>query len=135
MPAGSGPQVARVTAGAPAAAEIALITSAPANWQAGLAGVLLSVSVNFTPGTGQTSTTLRIRQGNGTGGALVGIAHPTTTVAAQQLDLAFEELDTSAFATGGQQGGQYTLTIQTNAAGPGTVNQAVLQIETPAPVL
>jgi hypothetical protein len=134
MPAGSGPQVARVTAGAPTASEIALITSLASNWSPGVAGIVLSVSVNFTPGASQTLTTLRLRQGVGTGGALVGIAHPTVTVAAQQLDLAFEELDNSAFATGGQQGGQYTLTIQTNAAGPGAVNQAVLQIETPAPV-
>jgi len=134
MPAGSGPQVARVTAGAPAAAEIALITTAPMNWSAGLPGILLAASVNFTPGASQTSTTLRLRQGAGTGGALVGIAHPTTTVAAQQLDLAFEELDTSAFATAAQAGAQYTLTIQTNAAGPGTVNQAVLTVETSAPI-
>ena len=134
MPAGAGPQVARVTSGAPAAAEIALITSAAMNWSAGLPGVLLSASVNFTPGTGQTLTTLRLRQGAGTGGALVGIAHPETTVAAQQADIAFEDMDTSAFATTAQAGAQYTLTIQTNAAGPGTINQAILEIETPAPI-
>lgn len=134
MPAGSGPQVTRVTAGAPAAAEIALITTPAMNWSPGLPGILLGVSVNFTPGASQTLTTLRIRQGVGTGGTLVGIAHPETTVAAVQADLAFEDMDTSAFATGGQQGGQYTLTIQTNAAGPGAVNQAVLTVETPAPI-
>jgi hypothetical protein len=134
MPAGSGPQVARVTAGAPAAAEITLITSAAMNWSAGLPGVLLSASVNFTPGTAQTLTTLRLRQGVGTGGALVGIAHPETTVAAQQTDIAFEDMDTSSFATSAQAGAQYTLTIQTNAAGPGAVNQAILEIETPAPI-
>jgi hypothetical protein len=134
MPAGSGPQVARVTAGAPAAAEITLITSAAMNWSAGLPGVLLSASVNFTPGTAQTLTTLRLRQGVGTGGALVGIAHPETTVAAQQTDIAFEDMDTSSFATSAQAGAQYTLTIQTNAAGPGAVNQAILEIETQAPI-
>lgn len=135
MPAGSGPQVTRVTAGAPAAAELALLTTPAMNWQAGLAGILLTVSVNFTPGTGQTLTTLRVRQGVGTGGALVGIAHPDTTVAGVQVDLAFEDMDTSAFATAAQAGAQYTLTIQTNAAGPGAVNQAVLTVETPAPVI
>lgn len=134
MPAGSGPQVVRVTAGAPAAAEIALATLAPMSWSAGLPGVLLAVSVNFTPGAGQTLTTLRIRQGNGIAGTLVGIAHPFTTVAAQQADLAFEDMDTSAFATAAQAGAQYTLTIQTNAAGPGAVNQAVLTAETSAPL-
>lgn len=134
MPAGSGPSVTRVTSGAPAASEIALITTGLMNWSPGVPGILLAASVNFTPGTGQTATTLRLRQGSGTGGTLVGIAHPTTTVAGQQLDLAFEEEDTSAFATGGQQGAQYTLTIQTNAAGPGAVNQAVLTVETVAPI-
>lgn len=134
MPAGSGPQVTRVTAGAPAAAEIALITTPAMNWSAGLAGILAGVSVNFTPGASQTLTTLRLRQGAGTGGALVGIAHPTVTVAAQQVDLAFDELDNTAFATSAQQGAQYTLTIQTNAAGPGAVNQAVLGLETTAPI-
>jgi hypothetical protein len=134
MPAGSGPQVVRVTAGSITASEIAVATTLAMNWSPGLPGVLLGASVNFTPGASQTLTTVRIRQGVGTGGALVGIAHPTVTVAAQQLDLEFEDMDTSAFATGGQQGGQYTLTVQTNAAGPGTVNQAVLVAETPAPV-
>lgn len=134
MPAGSGPQIARVTAGAPGAAEIALVTSAAMNWSAGLPGILLSASVNFTPGTAQTLTTLRLRQGAGTGGALVGIAHPETTVAAQQTDIAFEDMDTSSFATSAQMNVQYTLTIQTNAAGPGAVNQAILEIETPAPI-
>ena len=134
MPAGAGPQVTRVTSGAPAAAELALATTPAMNWSPGLPGILLTASVNFTPGASQTLTTLRIRQGVGTGGALVGIAHPETTVAAQQLDIAFEDMDTSAFATAGQQGGQYTLTIQTNAAGPGAVNQAVLIVETPAPI-
>jgi hypothetical protein len=132
MSSGAGPQVGRVTAGAPAAAEIALVTVAGLNWSAGLPGILLSASVNFTPGTGQTATTLRIRQGAGTGGTLVGIAHPETTVAAQQADIAFEDMDTSAFATGAQAGAAYTLTIQTNAAGPGAVNQAVLVVETAA---
>ncbi len=134
MPSGSGPACYRVAAGAPAAAEIALITTGPLNWSAGLAGILLSASVNFTPGAGQTLTTLRLRQGAGTGGALVGIAHPETTVAAVQLDMAFEDVDTSAFATGAQVGAQYTLTIQTNAAGPGAVNQAMLEVETTAPI-
>lgn len=134
MPAGSGPQVVRVTTGAPAVGEIAIATLPPMNWQAGLAGVLLAVSVNLLPGTGQTLVTLRIRQGAGTGGNLVGIAHADTTVAAQIVDLAFEDMDTSAFATSAQQGAQYTLTMATNAVGPGTVNQAVLTAETTAPI-
>lgn len=134
MPAGSGPQVTRTVPGAVAtAAEVAIATTAAANWQSAL-GNLLSASVNFTPGTGQTSTTLRIRQGNGTAGTLVGIAHTVTTVAAAPIELAIEELDASAFGLA-QQAGQYTLTIQTNAAGPGTVNAALLELESSAPLI
>lgn len=133
MPAGSGPQVARTTGVSVAAAEVALVTMPAQSWLETL-GTLISASVNFTPGTGQTSTTLRIRQGSGTGGALVGIAHTVTTAAAAPVELAIQELDTSAFALS-QQGGQYTLTAQTNAAGPGTANAALLELETVAPLL
>lgn len=134
MPAGSGPQCVRTTPGAVAtAAEVAIATSAAANWNS-QGGNLLSASVNFTPGAAQTSTTLRVRQGGGVGGALVGIAHTVTTVAAAPIELAIDELDSSAFGLA-QQGGQYTLTIQTNAAGPGTVNAAVLELETTAPLI
>jgi hypothetical protein len=132
MPAGSGPQVSRVTSGSPAASEIAL-TTITGSWLEVL-GILLSASVNFTPGTSQTSTTIRLRQGNGTGGALVGIAHAVTTVAAAPIEVACQEQDTSAFGQA-QQAGTYTLTIQTNAAGPGTVNAALLELETIAPVI
>jgi len=131
MPAGSGPQVTRVTGVSVAAAEV-LVATITGNWQEVL-GTLISAVVNFTPGTGQTSTTFRLRQGSGTGGTLVGIAHPNTTVAAQQADWAIEDNDTSAFAQSSQPG-TYTLTAQTNAAGPGTVNLAILELETVAPV-
>lgn len=134
MPAGSGPTVTRTVPGAVAtASEVTLAVTPAGNWNTP-GGTLISASVNFTPGTGQTSTTLRIRQGNGTGGALVGIAHTVTTVAAAPIELAIEELDTSAFGLA-QQGGQYTLTIQGNAAGPGTVNAALIEQETIAPLL
>lgn len=134
MPAGSGPQIIRTIPGAVAtASEVALATSAAANWQS-QSGNLLSASVNFTPGAAQTTTTLRLRQGSGVGGALVGIAHAVTTIAAAPIELAIDELDTSAFGLA-QQGGQYTLTIQTNAAGPGTVNAALLVLETTAPLI
>jgi hypothetical protein len=135
MPAGSGPSVTRTTGVAVAAAEVVLAVTPAANFNnPSQLGNLISASVNFTPGTAQTSTTLRIRQGNGTGGALVGIAHTVTTVAAAPIELAIEEVDTSAFANL-QQAAQYTLTGQTNAAGPGTANAAVVELETIAPVL
>lgn len=135
MPAGSGPQVVRVTGVAVAAAEV-VVATITGTWQEYL-GMLLSASVNFTPGAAQTTTTLRFRQGNGVGGALVGIAHAVTTVAAAPIELAIDEVDTSAFAlsSGNDQFGRptpqtYTLTAQTNAAGPGTINAAVVELET-----
>ena len=132
MPAGSGPQVARATAVSVAAAEVALVSMPAGNWQEFL-GMLMSASVNFLAGTSQTSATLRVRQGSGTGGALVGIAHTVTVVAASTYELAVQELDTSAFALA-QQGGVYTLTGQSNAAGPGTANAALFEQETIAPI-
>ena len=135
MPAGSGPQIVRTTGTSLAAAEVTLATLPAQTWQE-LLGLLLSVSMNFTPGTGQTSLTLRIRQGSGTGGALVGIAHVNTTVAAAPIETAIQEQDTSAFALSAvAPGAQYTVTGQTNAAGPGTSNAALLELETIAPLL
>lgn len=135
MPAGSGPSITRTTGVSVAAAEVALAVTPPSNFNnpEGL-GNLISASVNFTPGTGQTTTTLRIRQGNGVAGVLVGIAHAVTTVAAAPIELAIEELDTSAFANNGQAQ-VYTLTAQTNAAGPGTANAALVELETVSPIL
>lgn len=133
MPAGSGPQIVRTTGASIAASEVAVTTMIPQSW-AELLGTLISVSMNFTPGTTQTLLTLRIRQGSGTGGALVGIAHTQTTIAAAPLETAIEELDTSAFGLN-QVGGQYTVTAQENSAGPGTVNASLLELETVAPVI
>jgi hypothetical protein len=134
MPAGSGPQVNRTTGASVTNSESVVATIPASNWAGTPLGLLISASVNFTPGASQTSTTLRIRQGTTTGGALVGIAHTVTTVAAAPIELAIQEQDTSAFATGGQQGGQYCLTMQTNAAGPGTANAALVELETIAPI-
>lgn len=133
MPAGSGPQIARTTGTSVAASEVVLATMPAQSWQE-LLGLLLSASVNFTPGATQTLLTLRIRQGSGTGGTLVGIAHTQTTIAAAPLETAIQELDTSAFALA-QQNGQYTLTAQENSAGPGTANASLLELETVAPLI
>jgi hypothetical protein len=134
MPAGSGPQATRTTAVSVAAAEVTLATIQPSSWSGSPLGNLIGASVNFTAGTGQTLLTLRIRQGTGTGGALVGIAHTDTTVATATAEVGFSELDTSAFATGPAAAQTYTLTAQTNAAGPGTANAAVIELETVAPI-
>ena len=133
MPAGSGPQVIRTTGTSIAASEVVLATMPAQSWQEVL-GLLLSASVNFTPGTSQTALTLRVRQGSGTGGALVGIAHVNTTVAAAPIETAIQEQDTSAFALAGVLQ-QYTLTAQENAAGPGTANASLFELETIAPLI
>ena len=133
MPAGSGPQVIRTTGTSVAASEVVLATMPAQSWQEAL-GLLLSASVNFTPGTSQTALTLRIRQGSGTGGTLVGIAHVNTTVAAAPIETAVQEQDTSAFALSGVAQ-QYTLTAQENAAGPGTANASLFELETIAPLI
>ena len=133
MPAGSGPQVVRTTGTSVAASEVAVTTMIAQSWLEAL-GTLLSASVNFTPGATQTLLTLRVRQGSGTGGALVGIAHTNTTIAAAPIETAIQELDTSAFGLA-QQAGQYTLTAQENSAGPGTVNASLFELETVAPLI
>ena len=135
MPAGSGPQVIRTTGTSLAASEVALATMPLQSWQE-LLGLLLSVSCNFTPGTTQTLLTLRIRQGSGTGGTLVGIAHVNTTIAAAPIETAIQEQDTSAFALSAvAPGAQYTVTGQANAAGPGTSNATLLELESIAPLI
>ena len=133
MPAGSGPQVVRTTGTSVAASEVVLATMPAQSWLEVL-GTLLSASVNFTPGATQTLLTLRIRQGSGTGGTLVGIAHTQTTVATAPIETAIDEVDTSAVGLS-QIGGQYTVTAQANAAGPGTSNAALLELETVAPLI
>lgn len=139
MPAGSGPSVTRVTGTAITAAEV-VIGSITGNWSqpAGMANVqgnLLGIEANVTPGAGQTLITLRIRQGlNTLTGPVVGITHPETVAAAVQEDLGFNELDLSAFAQGPATAQSYTLTVQGNAAGPGIVNQAIIELSTTAPV-
>jgi hypothetical protein len=140
MPSGSGPQVVKATGTSVAAAEVAVATIT-GSWQqpggtaaGGNTGNYFQAQVNFTPGAAQTLLTLRIRQGAGVGGTLVGIAHPMVTVAAQQADWSFNELDNTAFALAGVNQ-SYTLTAQENAAGPGTVNEAFLTLETSSPVI
>ena len=132
MPAGSGPQVVRTTGTSVAASEVVVATLPAQNWLEQL-GMILEASVNFTPGATQTLLTLRLRQGSGTGGTLVGIAHTQTTIAAAPIETALTELDTSAFGLS-QAAGIYTLTAQENSAGPGTVNAAMLIEETVAPL-
>lgn len=135
MPAGSGPQVNQATGLAlPAStAEVIVCTIPPSNWSPLLLGILLSFTVLFT-GAQTGTVTFRIRQGTAITGTQVGSSLVLTTAAAQVNAVGLDFQDLSAFATGGQQGGQYVLTAQGSVNSVGTVTSGLLEIETIAPI-
>lgn len=91
--------------------------------------VLISGHVNVTEGTGGTAFTVRLRQGNGTGGAVVGAAETDSLAAANSETAPFSFEDTGALLLGAA-GGQYTITVQQTAAtANGTVNTADIKVE------
>jgi hypothetical protein len=105
-----------------AAANTAALAFAPPN---NYGGMIVRGSVNITPGTGTTAVVVRVRQGNGTGGALVGNALTITAIAASPLVLPFSVLDPSATPAS-----QYTVTVaQTAATANGTINQAEIETD------
>lgn len=134
MPAGSGPNVAYVTAFAMPAdtAEHVVCTMPPQSWNSAL-GNLLSWSVLMT-GLATGTVTLRVRQGNGIAGTVVGTAVVQSTVAAQVNTPALDFPDQSAFGLA-QGGGQYVLTAQGSVNSVATLNSALLELETMAPLL
>lgn len=79
----------------------------------GLVGV--SGTIYVTIGTAGTAVTLRLRQGNGTGGTLVQALPAVTVTAGNLTAISFGFTDTlnTLEAVGG---GQYTLTAQVTAA-------------------
>jgi hypothetical protein len=97
-------------------------------------GNLVGGTAVVTTGTGATAVVLRVRQGVGTGGTLVGtftVPQAASTVASIPYDF----LDSSALAlNSGAAGLQYTLTIsQTGGTGAGTVTAVLYsQPSTPA---
>jgi hypothetical protein len=127
----AGPSVVQATAVAVTTSEVVLVTIPASNWAA-IAGTYLQASVNYSPSATATAVVLRIRQGSGVGGTLVGVARTATVANPNSYELAFGLLDSSAFGQA-QQGGQYTLTAQGTAAG-GTANIATVTLETTAPV-
>lgn len=135
MPAGSGPIVTQVTAGSIGTSEVAVAVSPFCNFNNpnGI-GNLISAAINYSASAAQTLT-LRIRQGNGVTGALVSVAQPLTIAAAGNVMAAMQVQDSSAFANGPTVAGVYTFTAQSSIAGPGTVVQALLEVETVAPVI
>ena len=109
------------------AAETAILTT-PVIGTAPLTPVHISGSVDVTEGTTGTAYVLRVRQGNGVAGPVVGQADTAADAAgASGLGgFSFDDLSNYLSQAGG---GQYTLTIaQTGATAPGTVN-AELTVE------
>ena len=135
MPAGSGPQINQVTAFAMPAdtAEHVVCTLPPSNWSALPLGTLVTFSVLIT-GAATGNVTLRIRQGTAIGGAQVGSSLVVPTASAQVNAVGLQFQDASAFATAGQQGGQYVLTAQGSVNSVATLTSALLELETIAPV-
>jgi hypothetical protein len=135
MPAGSGPQINQVTAFAMPAdtVEHVVCTIPPSNWSASVLGNLLTFAVLIT-GAATGNVTLRVRQGTAITGTQVGSSLVVGTASAQVNAVGLEFQDASAFATGGQQGGQYVLTAQGSVNSVATLTSALLELETIAPV-
>ena len=135
MPAGSGPQVNQVTAFAmPADTNEHVVCTIPlCNWSPNPLGNLLSFTVLVT-GSATGTLTLRIRQGTAITGTQVGSSVVQSTAAAQINTPAMQFQDTSAFATGAQQGAQYVLTAQGSVNSVATLTSAILELETIAPI-
>lgn len=75
--------------------------------------VSITGTINLTPGTTATGATIRVRQGNGVAGALVGAAPVHTVAAAAPQSISFGATDNSGYLQGG---GQYTITVTMTAA-------------------
>jgi hypothetical protein len=107
------------------AAETAIATS-PAdpdfNSTGASTGNLVTGVLNILAGTSTTAIVVRVRQGSGVAGALVGVATTHTLAAAASASIPFSALDLAANASG-----LYTVTVaQTAGTVAGTVNQAVI---------
>ena len=131
MSAGSGPQVVQATAVAVTTSE-AVVAQLPAGNWAGALATLISVSANYSPSVSGTAIVFRIRQGNSTAGALVGVARTSTVANPNSYELGFEAMDNSAFGQAQQQG-QYCVTAQGTGAG-GTLNIIAVEQETVVPI-
>lgn len=136
MPAGSGPQVSQGAANqsltTTSETQVAVATG---NWNnPDQLGNLLSAFVTATA-TGAATLTLRIRQGIGTGGAVVGSAVIYSFgAAATTVPVGTEQVDTSAFGNLGALQ-SYTLTAQASVASTITLVNSILELETVSPVL
>jgi hypothetical protein len=113
-------------------AEHVVATLTPQNWNSAL-GNLLGWSVLMT-GSATGTVTFRVRQGTAITGTQVGTSVVQSTVAAQVNTPALDFPDTSAFGLA-QQGGQYVLTAQGSVNSVATLNSALLELETIAPLI
>lgn len=88
-------------------------------------GLLVQGFVNVTPGTGQTTVQLTVRQGPGASGTVVTTGQPVTVIAGSPSDLPFYVIDGAPAA-----GNQYTVTAtQAGGAGNGTINAALITVD------
>lgn len=79
-----------------------------------ITGVIVDGVVNYTPGTGTTQVTVRVRRGTTIAGALVGVAQVHALVAGNPGGIPFSALDLAPVP-----GGSYCVTVQ-QTAGPAT---------------
>jgi hypothetical protein len=138
MPAGSGPQVAVATAVAISNAEVALVVTPPQSWNENT-GLLITFTVYFTD-TNAGNLTLKVRQGNGVAGPVVGPAAGFVVsgiAALATLVIGAQAADTSAFGliTPPGQPQQYTLTGQGSVASIGTGTYCLVALESIAPLI
>lgn len=77
---------------------------------------LIAGVINITPGTTTSAVVIRVRQGIGTGGALVGNADTYTLAAGNTATIPFQKVDPVGALS-------YTITVtQTAGAANGTIN-------------
>jgi hypothetical protein len=100
---------------------IATLTAFNVNQSTNGEGVYVSGDLYFTAPTGATAATVRVRQGSGTGGAVVNNPTPVafSVTAGNPVVLGFSALDSATVLANGQQ---YTVTVQFTGA---TANASV----------
>lgn len=134
MPAGSGPYVsAPVTSGSITATVNAFTLASPVgNWLTEL-GILITVTLFWTPSATQTIT-VKLYQGAGVAGTQVAPAAGliATGTGTTEQEATFTFVDTSAYALA-QQAGLYTAGF-TASTGTGAVAYAFTELETIAPL-
>lgn len=88
-------------------------------------GNFVSGVLNVTPGAATTAVVIRVRQGSGVAGALVGVAFTHILAVGISASIPFSVLDNAS-----NPSGLYSVTIaQTAGTGAGTVNYATITAE------